>query len=81
MWIFSIFLQITKIKTAIDAESENYKELQEKKKATEDVHEAAKLVLLTTKSEDRLQALTNLLLHCCSGLQDSQDTSRTPVQF
>ncbi|XP_065199835.1 PDZ domain-containing protein 8 [Planococcus citri] len=70
---------ITKIKAAIDVENETYKELQEKKKNAENDHEAAKLVLLVAKSEDRLQALTNLLLHCCSGLQDSQDTARTPI--
>lgn len=77
--IFVFFSQITKIKAAIDVESETYKDLQEKKKNPENDHEAAKLVLLIAKSEDRLQALTNLLLHCCSGLQDSQDMSRTPV--
>ncbi|KAK7580694.1 hypothetical protein V9T40_001323 [Parthenolecanium corni] len=70
---------ISKIKTAIDAETNAFGNLEEQKKEATDPHELAKLSFQIGKSEERLQGLTNLLLHCCSGLQDSQDSSKTPT--
>lgn len=70
---------ITKIKTAIDNENIKYYNLEEQKKQTSNTDQLTKLSFEMGKCEERLQALTNMLLHCCSGLQNSQDMSKTPI--
>lgn len=72
--------QISSIKTRIDIESDKYNELitsKERQQQPSDGAEAAKIAFQIGKCEETLQALTNLLLHCCSGLQDSQQSLET----
>jgi len=65
---------MNKLKDAIDAESHNHQALVKEEQAGErDPATRAKLAFLAGKSEERLQALTVLMLHCCAGLQDSQE--------
>lgn len=76
---YCLEFQITKIKAAIDNENIKYRNLEEQKKQTSNSDQLTKLSFEMDKCEERLQALTNVLLHCCSGLQNSQDTSKTPI--
>lgn len=78
--LLSVYIQISSIKTRIDIESDKYNELitsKERQQQPSDGAEAAKIAFQIGKCEETLQALTNLLLHCCSGLQDSQQSLET----
>ncbi|KAL1131339.1 hypothetical protein AAG570_010957 [Ranatra chinensis] len=64
---------MSKLKEAIDAESSNHQSLTREEQTNESPATRAKLAFLIGKSEERLQALTVLMLHCCAGLQDHQE--------
>lgn len=66
-------LQMAKLKIAMDAESHNHMRLVKEEQSMNDASLKAKTAFLIGKSEEKLQALTVLMLHCCAGLQDSQD--------
>ncbi|XP_073969066.1 PDZ domain containing 8 isoform X2 [Rhodnius prolixus] len=65
---------MSKLKDAIDAESHNHQALQREEQSLENPAAKAKVAFLVGKSEERLQALAVLMLHCCAGLQDHQET-------
>lgn len=58
-----------RLKDAMDLENRNHQSLLKDDQNDEAIAESV------TKSEERLQALTILMLHCCAGLQDSQENS------
>ncbi|CAH1402067.1 unnamed protein product [Nezara viridula] len=64
---------MSKIKHEIDAESQNHAALQREEQNSENATTKAKIAFLVGKSEERLQALTVLMLHCCAGLQDTRE--------
>ncbi|BES92960.1 PDZ [Nesidiocoris tenuis] len=66
---------ICKLKDEIDAESLNHHALQKEEQAAENADAKAKVAFLAGKSEERLQALAVLMLHCCAGLQDYQESN------
>uniref|UniRef100_A0A146MG75 PDZ domain-containing protein 8 n=1 Tax=Lygus hesperus TaxID=30085 RepID=A0A146MG75_LYGHE len=66
---------IGKLKDAIDSESLNHHSLQKEEQSLENAAAKAKVAFLAGKSEERLQALAVLMLHCCAGLQDYQESS------
>lgn len=64
---------MSKIKHEIDAESQNHAALQREEQNSDNTTTKAKIAFLVGKSEERLQALTVLMLHCCAGLQDTRE--------
>ncbi|CAB0012351.1 unnamed protein product, partial [Nesidiocoris tenuis] len=72
---FHLLFQICKLKDEIDAESLNHHALQKEEQAAENADAKAKVAFLAGKSEERLQALAVLMLHCCAGLQDYQESN------
>lgn len=46
--------------------------LEETKNLSHRLEEIPKTEFSSYTSEERLQGLTNLMLHCCAGLQDSK---------
>lgn len=69
---------LSKLKAAIDAESHEHMRLVKEEQATNDPSVKASTAFQLGKSEEKLQALTVLMLHCCAGLQDSQDCLSVP---
>lgn len=74
---FANILQITKLKSAIDEETQNHVKLVREEQSFENAEAKAKAAFQLGKSEEKLHALTILMLHCCAGLQDSHDTLST----
>lgn len=70
---------MTKIKDAIDSESQNHAALQKEEQNCDNPTTKAKIAFLVGKSEERLQALTVLMLHCCAGLQDTRDGEKSDI--
>lgn len=64
---------MTKLKVAIDAESHVHMKLAKEEQAGNDSSAKARNAFLVGKSEEKLQAMTVLMLHLCAGLQDAQD--------
>ncbi|XP_075226255.1 PDZ domain containing 8 isoform X2 [Lycorma delicatula] len=64
---------MTKLKAAIDAESHVHMKLVKEEQGSLDTSIKARTAFLIGKSEEKLQAMTVLMLHCCAGLQDAQD--------
>ncbi|XP_022196528.2 PDZ domain-containing protein 8 isoform X2 [Nilaparvata lugens] len=64
---------MTKLKVAIDAESHVHKKLAQEEQGGCDSSAKARNAFLVGKSEEKLQAMTVLMLHLCAGLQDAQD--------
>ncbi|XP_059490447.1 PDZ domain-containing protein 8 isoform X2 [Neocloeon triangulifer] len=62
---------ISKLKVSMDREMQIQEALQAE---AEDESEKVSRQFLLSKSEKRVQAITVLMLHCCSGLQHVQDT-------
>uniref|UniRef100_A0A1B6DL70 Phorbol-ester/DAG-type domain-containing protein n=1 Tax=Clastoptera arizonana TaxID=38151 RepID=A0A1B6DL70_9HEMI len=67
---------MSKLKIVMDAESHNHIKLVKEEQTTCDPALKAKTAFLIGKSEEKMQALTVLMLHCCAGLQDSQDCAQ-----
>ncbi|XP_046670278.1 PDZ domain-containing protein 8-like isoform X2 [Homalodisca vitripennis] len=65
---------MAKLKSAMDEESETHMRLSREEQASTSSEARARAAFLLGKSEEKLHALTVLMLHCCAGLQDSHDT-------
>ncbi|XKL67286.1 hypothetical protein PGB90_002777 [Kerria lacca] len=64
---------ISKIRVYIEEETTMYNNrLEETKNLSHRLEEIPKTEFSSYTSEERLQGLTNLMLHCCAGLQDSK---------
>jgi len=65
--------QISKLKAAIDEETQLRMELAQKEQETRDPSEHTRIAFLIGKSDEKVQALAVLMLHFCAGLQHTQD--------
>jgi hypothetical protein len=65
--------QISKLKAAIDEETQLRMELVQKEQETSDPSEHTRIAFLIGKSDEKVQALAVLMLHFCAGLQHTQD--------
>jgi hypothetical protein len=65
--------QISKLKAAIDEETQLRMELTQKEQETRDPSEHTRIAFLIGKSDEKVQALAVLMLHFCAGLQHTQD--------
>jgi hypothetical protein len=65
--------QISKLKAAIDEETQLRMELAQKEQETKDQSEHTRIAFLIGKSDEKVQALAVLMLHFCAGLQHTQD--------
>lgn len=65
--------QISKLKVAIDEETQRRMELAQKVHETTDPSEHTRIAFLIGKSDEKVQALAVLMLHFCAGLQHIQD--------
>uniref|UniRef100_A0A1B6KY39 Uncharacterized protein n=1 Tax=Graphocephala atropunctata TaxID=36148 RepID=A0A1B6KY39_9HEMI len=68
---------MAKLKSAMDEESETHMKLAREEQASTSSESRARAAFLLGKSEEKLHALTVLMLHCCAGLQDSHDNTLT----
>ncbi|XP_054272610.1 PDZ domain-containing protein 8 [Macrosteles quadrilineatus] len=73
-----IDIVMAKLKAMIDDESQNHLRLTKEEQSSSTTEAKAKAAFLLGKSEEKLHALTVLMLHCCAGLQDSHDTLTLP---
>ncbi|XP_069677414.1 PDZ domain-containing protein 8 isoform X2 [Periplaneta americana] len=64
---------ISKLKAAIDAETQLRMELAQKEQESKDPSEHTRIAFLIGKSDEKVQALAVLMLHFCAGLQHTQD--------
>ncbi|PNF14527.1 hypothetical protein B7P43_G15458 [Cryptotermes secundus] len=64
---------ISKLKSAIDEETQLRMELAQKEQETRDPSEHTRIAFLIGKSDEKVQALAVLMLHFCAGLQHTQD--------
>ena len=71
--IVSQISQISKLKAAIDEETQLRMELAQKEQETRDPSEHTRIAFLIGKSDEKVQALAVLMLHFCAGLQHTQD--------
>jgi hypothetical protein len=65
--------QISKLKVAVDEETQLRMGLAQKEQDTRDASEHTRIAFLIGKSDEKVQALTVLMLHFCAGLQHTQD--------
>lgn len=69
---------MSKLKIVIDAESQTHVRLAREEQESVTAEDKTKAAELLSKSDERLHALSVLMLHCCAGLQDSHDTLALP---
>lgn len=74
----SFHTQLTKLKVALDAETEGYTMLNDTEKANTNRLESEvpwkSMASSKNKSEERVQALSIIMLYLCTGLQHAQGT-------
>ncbi|PSN46042.1 PDZ domain-containing protein 8 [Blattella germanica] len=64
---------ISKLKAAIDTETQLRMQLAQKEQESKDPSEHTRIAFLIGKSDEKVQALAVLMLHFCAGLQHTQD--------
>ncbi|EDW29899.1 GL15849 [Drosophila persimilis] len=63
---------LTKLKIALDAETEGYTMMNDAEKATESSPYKSSTISVENRSDERVQALSIIMLYLCTGLQHAQ---------